>query len=278
MHATKLPLRVWLTAMWLILQSDKGISSVRLAEAVGVSQPTAWRMGHALRLLMSRQQLVGGTVEIDDLYVGGAPRKIAGRPRPGRPEKGHRRTLKTPILVVVQRPLNLGDGAPAGVAQARVVESLSAWQADRVLCRTVETSANLMSDEAKAFISIGQDFATHDTVCHSEGEYVRGVVHANSAEGFNDRVRRTIVGVFHHISPAHTDLYLNEIGFRWSQRVVSGRAMRTSRNGRRRVHTLWSRVSPANQLSAIFKPAVGRQLRRTAQGGIQIKSYTAMFG
>ena len=47
LHSTKLPLRVWLTGLWLVLQSDKGISSVRLAEPIGVSQPTAWRMGHA---------------------------------------------------------------------------------------------------------------------------------------------------------------------------------------------------------------------------------------
>lgn len=32
LHATKLPLRVWLKAMWLLLQSDKGLSSVRLAD------------------------------------------------------------------------------------------------------------------------------------------------------------------------------------------------------------------------------------------------------
>ncbi|MBB4526463.1 UNVERIFIED_ORG: transposase-like protein [Rhizobium sophorae] len=49
LHATKLPLRVWLKAMWLLLQSDKGLSSVRLAETLGVSQPTAWRIGHALQ-------------------------------------------------------------------------------------------------------------------------------------------------------------------------------------------------------------------------------------
>ena len=59
-------LRVWLTGLWLILQSDKGISSVRLAEALGVSQPTAWRMGHALRFLVGREHALGGMVEIDE--------------------------------------------------------------------------------------------------------------------------------------------------------------------------------------------------------------------
>jgi Transposase zinc-ribbon domain len=34
LHSTKLPLSTWLKALWLILQSDKGLSSVRLAEAL----------------------------------------------------------------------------------------------------------------------------------------------------------------------------------------------------------------------------------------------------
>jgi transposase-like protein len=65
LHATKLPLRTWLKAMWLLLQSDKGLSSVRLAETLGVSQPTAWRIGHALRLMVAREHMLDGTVEVD---------------------------------------------------------------------------------------------------------------------------------------------------------------------------------------------------------------------
>lgn len=59
---------------------------------------------------------------------------------------------------------------------------------------------------------------------HSQREYVHGGVHANSTEGFNDRVRPTIAGVFHHISPNHADLCFGEISFRWSQLTVAGQA------------------------------------------------------
>lgn len=83
LHSTKLPLRVWLKAMWLLLQSDKGLSSVRLAEILGVSQPTAWRMGHALRLMVARENMLDGTVEIDHFHLGGSPRK-----RPDDPPSG----------------------------------------------------------------------------------------------------------------------------------------------------------------------------------------------
>ena len=43
LHATKLPLSVWLKGLWLVLWSDKGVSSPRLAEFLGVTQATAWR-------------------------------------------------------------------------------------------------------------------------------------------------------------------------------------------------------------------------------------------
>ena len=278
LHSTKLPLRVWLTGLWLILQSDKGVSSVRLAEAIGVSQPTAWRMGHALRLLVTSERQLGGTVEIDEFYLGGGPRDGADRPRLGRGRKGHPRTTKTPVLAVVQRPTHLDAGAPAGTAGARVVRDLSVDEAGRVLGDTVDPSARLISDAWSSFLAIGHNFASHDTVRHSELEYARGPVHANSVESFNDRVRRTVAGVFHHISRQHADLYFNEVGFRWSQRVVTGHVVRRTRGGRQVTKPTWSRIPPALQLPAAFGSAVGRQLRRTAQGGIKVQCAVAVFG
>jgi hypothetical protein len=215
-----------------MLQSDKGISSVRLADAVGVSQPAAWRMGHVLRLLVGREHQLDGTIEMDEFYIGAGPRQSADRPHLGRGRKGQPRTTKTPVLAVVQRPAEAETGAAAGEARARVVNDLSESEARRVLSDHVDTTAHLMSDEWKSFVSIGEAFAAHDTVRHSEREYARGFVHANSAEAFNDRVRRTIAGVFHHISPRHADLYFNEVGFRWSQRVMAGNTVRRTRKGR----------------------------------------------
>lgn len=142
----------------------------------------------------------------------------------------------------------------------------------------VDQDAQLMSDEAKAFVAIGESFASHDTVNHSNREYVRDAVHVNSAEGFNSRIRRTIAGVFHHISPQHADLYFHEMGFRWSQRIIDGQAVRKTRGGRQVIKTLWSRVPPRLQLLQVFRFAVGRQMRRSRHGGIMIKSAVAVFG
>jgi hypothetical protein len=80
--------------MWLILQSDKGLSSVRLAESLGVSQPTAWRIGHALRLMMAREHMLDGTDEIDHFHLGGRQKKHPDDLSPGRGRKGQANTEK----------------------------------------------------------------------------------------------------------------------------------------------------------------------------------------
>ncbi len=78
LHSTKLPLWKWLQAMYYMTNSSKGVSSVFLAKWIGVSQPTAWRMGHAIREMMTPPSQggppLGGIVELDEKYFGGKPR------------------------------------------------------------------------------------------------------------------------------------------------------------------------------------------------------------
>ena len=80
LHSTKLPLWKWLQAIYYIVCSSKGISSVVLSRWIGVSQPTAWRMGHAIRTMMAPDQVrkLSGIVEVDETYFGGKPRYQQG--------------------------------------------------------------------------------------------------------------------------------------------------------------------------------------------------------
>ena len=78
MHSTKLPLWKWLLAMYYMVNSSKGISSVYLAKWVGISQRSAWKLGHAIRCMMEPgSELLpplSGIVELDEKYIGGKPR------------------------------------------------------------------------------------------------------------------------------------------------------------------------------------------------------------
>ncbi len=114
LHSTKLPLSLWLKGMWLVLQFDKGISSVRLGEILGISQQSAWRMGHAIRLLTAGVHMLHGTVELDQFYFGGCQRKPPDKPSSGRGRKGNVKTTKKPVTLLVQRPSSLEPGTSSG--------------------------------------------------------------------------------------------------------------------------------------------------------------------
>jgi transposase-like protein len=78
MHSTKLPLWKWLLAMYYMVNSSKGVSSVFLAKWVGISQKSAWKLGHAIRQMMAPDcrllPALSGIVELDEKYIGGKPR------------------------------------------------------------------------------------------------------------------------------------------------------------------------------------------------------------
>lgn len=74
MQASKLALRQWFAAIYLIGQAKSGISALALSRQVGVSYPSAWLMHHKLMQAMAvREQryVLCGLVQLDDAYLGG---------------------------------------------------------------------------------------------------------------------------------------------------------------------------------------------------------------
>ena len=105
-----------------------------------------------------------------------------------------------------------------------------------------------MSDERKAFVAVGQNFAARDRSACAPRSCSRPRFTPTWSRILIYGVQRTVAGVFHHFSPEHADLYFHEIGFRWSQHIAEGEVIRRTRHGREITRTLWSRVPPALQL------------------------------
>lgn len=78
MEHTKLPLRTWFLAIYLISQAKTGLSALALKRQIGVSYPTAWLLHQKISRAMAAQDSthrLGGDVQLDDAYLGG---EIAG--------------------------------------------------------------------------------------------------------------------------------------------------------------------------------------------------------
>src|SRR3990167_9509910 len=110
MEDSAIGLNKWLVAMWLICNAKNGISSYELARSIGVTQKSAWFMLHRIRLAMQGQDggKLGGDVEIDETFIGGAARFMhsAKRKRVIQGKTGH--TGKVAVMGLLQRH---GDGS-----------------------------------------------------------------------------------------------------------------------------------------------------------------------
>lgn len=58
----------------------------------------------------------------------------------------------------------------------------------------------------------------HESITHSEGEYVRGQIHTQSIESFWALLKRGILGTYHNVSAKYLPLYLAEFQFRHNNR------------------------------------------------------------
>jgi transposase-like protein len=213
---THLPLSKWVRAIHLISTSKKGISSLQLMRNLGLgSYQSAWFMSHRIRLAMKRGPQVGllkGTVEVDETYVGGKPRKTASGEPTG---KGHvgRGTKKTPVVALVERNGNV---------RAHPIQMVDSLFLKTAIRTHVDRSAAIMTDEWPAYRGIGNEFdGGHQVIHHGAGEYARGNVNTNTSESFFALLKRGVHGTFHHVSVTHLHRYCDEFSFRWDGRKMT---------------------------------------------------------
>ena len=109
-----------------------------------------------------------------------------------------------------------------GRVRSHHVTEVSAKTLRPILQAHVDAATFIMTDEGGAAKKIGSEFEHHGSVNHGIGEYVRGDIHINTAEGYFSVFKRGIYGTFHHISQQHLKRYLAEFDFRYNERSAIG--------------------------------------------------------
>jgi len=220
LEQSHLPIRTWLMAFAILCSAKKGVSALQLQRQLELgSYRTAWHLCHRIRHAMSQEPLAGllgaggGTVEVDETYVGGKPRHRQGlHPGPKHSRRG-RGTKKIPVVALVER---------GGRARSWPVKYVDGATLKAAIRTHVDPSARIVTDELNIYQGIGAEFeGGHQTVNHSQKEYVRGDVHTNTIEGYFGLLKRGIMGSFHHVSPQHLFRYCDEFSFRWDHRYVT---------------------------------------------------------
>lgn len=201
-HDSHLPLRKWFIAIYLMVESKKGISANQMRRTLEVSYKTAWYLCHRIRNAMSdgTPSLLKGIVEVDETYVGGKRRGV------GHGYKGN----KTIVVGATQR---------GGKAKLQVVDDNGRKTLHQFIRENTAPDAEaIYTDDWPAYRGIADHDTRHETVNHSIEEWVNGDVHTNSIEGVWSLLKRSIVGSYHKLSVKHLDSYLDELEWRFNNR------------------------------------------------------------
>jgi len=220
-EASHIPLNKWLQAIHLMCSSKEGISTHQLHRTLGIGLKAAWFLSHRIREAMRDGSLAplggeGKVVEADETYLWKQEARRPSKQRGDRPyTKGGRSGVggKRAIVALVER---------RGSVRTFHVENADKATVNLIVGGNVAREARLHTDESRIYADALEHVAEHETVRHSAGEYVRGDVHTNSAEGYFSVFKRGMKGVYQHCRERHLHRYLAEFDFRHNHRVALG--------------------------------------------------------
>jgi transposase-like protein len=207
---TKLPLRKWFAAIWLITSNRKGIASTQLARDLKITQKSAWFVLHRLRHAARTDSFNGplsGEVGVDETAVGGLEKNKHAKDRK---HAGRGAVGKTIVMGIVQK---------GGEVRAGVIDDVDGSTLKEIIRAHVSPGSVVVTDQWAGYIGLTKTY-DHKTVNHTLGEYVSDGHTTNGVESFWALFKRQYHGTHHWISPKHMDAYIGEMSYRQNHREL----------------------------------------------------------
>jgi transposase-like protein len=204
----------WLTAMWMLCNCKNGVSSWEISRTLTVTQKSAWFMLGRLRLALQDTVTggkLGGTVEIDETFIGGKARNM---------HKAKRRRLSDGIGMQGGHGKTVVIGAleRGGKVKTRVIGDRKYPAVHGAVRDFVESGSAIMTDEFQGYCGLAIEYQ-HQFVNHLE-KYVDGQVHTQGMENFWALLKRGLGGTYVAVEPFHLFRYVDEQAFRFNNRAT----------------------------------------------------------
>jgi hypothetical protein len=211
---SKLPLRTWFKAIFLMISNPKGVSSWELHRLLGITQKSAWFVVQRIRELtiaLGVQEPMTGTVEVDETFVGGKEKwKHANKKTAGAQGSGSYKSKKAVLGMI----------SSDGELRIERIHNGDISTSKKHVRAHIPDGADVHTDEAVHYGWM-QDYYKHEAVNHKLGEYVREGVTTNHIEGAFGHFKRAVHGVYHQISDEHINRYLAMFAWRWNRKEMT---------------------------------------------------------
>lgn len=206
---TKLPLRVWWLAIYLVTQAKNGIAALEMARQLGVCYRTAWRLKHRLMSAMADAEVVRqltGLVQLDDAYLGGERPGGPGEPQwankipfvaaVSTDERGHPRYLRLDVVSSFRRSV------------------LREWAA-----QALAPGASVLSDGLTAFTGVAWAQFPHEAIRCGGGRQAAQHPRLHWVNTILGNLKTSFSGTHHALKfAAYATRYLRAHAYRFNRR------------------------------------------------------------
>ena len=209
-ESSKLEYQTWVFAIYIVMTSLKGVSSMKLHRDLGIGRKAAWFLPHRLREATAVVNFqFAGPVESDETYVGA---KEANKHQ-------HKRMKAAEVLVGKAIVTGVKDRATNKVA-ARIVSDTKSMTLTDMVADCAEIGAGVFTDEARGYLPLKKQGNGRKAVRHSTGPYEDGMAHTNDIGSFWAMLKRGYHGTYQQISTEHLDRYVAEFSHRHNARPL----------------------------------------------------------
>ena len=217
-EGSKIPMQKWFLAIYLVTSHKKGISSHQLAKDLKVTQKTGWFMLHRIRFALGQGSFEvnmggsdGGIVEVDEVFIGGLEKNKHAKKKSAK-LTGNKHAGKIMVVGLVER---------GGILKTRVMPTTERDFLQGIVHLNVKPGSNIVTDAHKGYVGLREDY-NHVSIKHTEGKYItQGANHTNTIEGYWGLFQRSIIGIYHHVSPKHLQAYCDESAYRYNTRKMN---------------------------------------------------------
>ena len=204
-HGSKLSLRTWFQAMFLISQAKNSISALELKRQLGVGYPSAWRVKHKLIQVMAEREAgrtLQGDVVMDDAYLGGERRGKAAE-------------NKVPFVAAVQ----LSAAGHPQVARFDPVTGFTKEAIGHWAERYLGPSSRVLSDGLNCFPGVEQAGAVHVPEVVGAGRRSTDMPCFTWINTVLGNVKTALAGTYHVFNfRKYAHRYLAECQYRFNRR------------------------------------------------------------
>jgi len=204
---TRTDLRKWLLAIWLLASTKKAPSAAELSRQLGVTAKTAWLMRRKITHAMARREgdlLLRGIVELDEGFLGGKRSRPASR--------GRRQPGKTMVAVAAERTPDGGWGH----AHLCIVADASAGSLTAAAQETIAAGSVVQTDGWNGYTGLERAGYSHRSRALPTGAAIDSWLPWSHIVLSN--FKRWTLDIFHGVSTAHLQAYLDEFCYRLNRR------------------------------------------------------------